>query len=76
MATDFLASGIGNFYLHKQEENEGGYSYYVYLHRLGKVIVRRISSDEGTIDYADGGYNLASAFSNRASLDYKEITKL
>lgn len=76
MATDFLANGMNDFYIHKTAESEDGFNYYGYARRDGRVLIMREEISTNDILYAVSGYNLTSAWTNRASLSYDEINKI
>jgi len=73
--TDYLGNR-GDFYFHKTSENEGGYNYYAFVNRSGKVYIMREEISTGNCLYADGRYSLDNAWTNRVSLDYDYINKI
>ena len=74
--TDYLGNGIGSLYYHKKSLAEGGYNYYSYIHRSGKVLIMREEIATGDAEYADGEFNFSTAWTGRAGLDYKNIDEL
>jgi len=76
MGTDFFAQGIGNFFLYKVAEGEGGYNYYGRLHRTGRVLIVREKTDGTEVKYADGGFGFDASCAGRTGLNYKSITEL
>ena len=76
MSTDWKKSPLSDYSVHKVGENEGGFNFYCYLHSMGQVIIMREKIDGTEIDYANGGFDLTSAWANRATLAYKELSKI
>ena len=70
---DFFVQGIGNFYYHKQELAAGGYNYYGYIHRTGRVLMLREEISSDNILYANGGITFDTAWTNRVTLTYTNI---
>jgi len=74
-----LKNFLGNsnqFFTHKIIEEDGGYNYFFDVHITGLVLVTRENISTEEFKYANGGFDLSSAISNRVSLDYKNINEL
>lgn len=73
MSTNYFKAGISAFNLAKVANAEGGYNYYIRVHGSGAVLVVRSNVAETEFKYADGNYDADWAYTNRATLDYKDI---
>jgi len=77
MGTKWLDTDFVEFVFHKQTiVVESGYNYFLYTHPRGQIAMMRISEDNSETLYADGGFNKTSAWTNRASLNYKYYDEL
>ena len=76
MGTDYKKAPLSDYSIHRVKEADGGYNYYGYQHPKGQVIIMRETIATGDILYADGGYNLPTSFASRATLEYKELSKI
>lgn len=77
MGTNWKKSPLSNYSVHKVAEGEAGFNYYGYVHSArGQVIIMREEIAIKCYLYADGGFNLNQAWTDRASLAYKTINKI
>lgn len=60
-----------NFGIYKQILAEGGYNYYIKIHVTGRILIQRVTVAGNDFAYADGGYNVATAETDYATLEYK-----
>jgi len=76
--TKFADSPLSEYIIHAVAKDDLNYTYYFLVHPKGRVIVMR-EQESSSLDYyqyADGKYNLSNAYTNRATLDYKDYDKL
>lgn len=76
MATNWKKAPLTDYSAHFIKEGEVGFNYYGFVHPSGQVIVMREEITTKDILYADGGFNLTNALTDRVSLDYKELSKI
>lgn len=76
MGTNWKKAPLSDYSAHFVNEEEAGFNYYGFVHPSGQVIVMREEIATKDILYADGGFNLTNAFTNRVTLDYKELSKI
>ena len=75
--TDFKRAPLSEYSYHKQALAVGLYNYYSYVHPgSGQVIIMREEIATENVDYADGGHNHSKAWTDKAILDYKELSKI
>ena len=76
MGTDWKKAPLSQYDVHKVAEGVGGFNYYGYVHPRGQVIIMREEIATGDILYADGRFNLNSAWTDKAILTYKARNKI
>lgn len=76
MATNFKKTPLSDYSVHKIAEGESGYNYYGYVHSMGQVIIMRETIATQDILFADGGFNLTTAWAGRVDLTYKLKSEL
>lgn len=76
MATNWKKAPLSEYDIHKVAEGVDGYNYYAYVHSYGQVIIMRETIATGDILYADGRFNLTTAWAGKVGLDYKERNKI
>lgn len=58
------------------QETTGGYTYIAYQHSSKQVIISRLKSDESELLFADGGFHISTAWTNKIILEYKPYGEL
>ena len=71
MPTNFKRAPLSEYDIHKVAEGVGGYNYYGYVHSYGQVIIMRETIATEDVLYADGKFDLAQAWTDKATLDCK-----
>ena len=59
------------FAIYKPILADGGYNYYIKIHVTGRILIMRETVAGDSYVYADGGYNVATAETDYATLEYK-----
>ena len=77
MSTNFKKAPLIEYSVHKIAEGEAGFNYYGYVHSSkGQVIIMREEIATQDILFADGGFNLTTAWAGRVDLTYKLKSEL
>lgn len=76
MGTNWKKAPLSNYSVARVAEGESGYNYYAYIHPKGQVIILRENTDGTEYKYADGGFDLTTAWTGRAGLTYVDLCYL
>jgi hypothetical protein len=77
MPTNYKKAPLVNYqFIYQTITVLDGYYYFAYQHASGQVIIARQKSDESEMLYADGGFDLASAWADKVDLNYVPYAQL